>query len=93
MSGFNWKRFNKLDKVPLPCGHIQWKGTDVCIDLDCICGAHSHYDGDFLYFFKCWKCDRRFAVGSAITLHEIDDIEVIEDIETGHGFKTDTDYE
>ena len=33
-----------------PHGWIQWKGTDVCIDLHCECGSHGHVDGDFVYY-------------------------------------------
>ena len=28
---------------------IQWKGTDVCMDFHCKCGAHLHIDGMFVY--------------------------------------------
>lgn len=27
-----------------PTGFIQWKGTDVCMDVYCKCGYHSHID-------------------------------------------------
>lgn len=37
---------------------IQWKGTDLCCDLRCLCGKHSHFDGDFAYVLKCPTCDR-----------------------------------
>lgn len=36
---------------------IQWKGTDVCMDLHCPkCGHHNHYDGFFAYAVECAKC-------------------------------------
>lgn len=36
---------------------IQWKGTDVCMDLHCPkCEHHNHYDGMFCYFVQCAKC-------------------------------------
>jgi hypothetical protein len=30
-------------------GWIQWKGTDVCMDIHCECGTLSHIDGEFAY--------------------------------------------
>lgn len=36
---------------------IQWKGTDVCCDLHCVCGHHAHYDGYFAYNLRCPKCE------------------------------------
>jgi len=49
-------------------GWIQWKGTDVCIDLVCECGERNHFDGDFFYFYQCQKCLRIYAVGQNIKL-------------------------
>jgi hypothetical protein len=54
-----------------PHGWIQWKGTDVCIDLYCECGEHCHYDGDFLYFFICPQCDRLWEVGTHVPIYEV----------------------
>lgn len=41
-----------------PHGWIQWKGTDVCMDIHCDCGQMSHVDGDFCYYVKCPHCDK-----------------------------------
>lgn len=49
-------------------GWIQWKGTDVCIDLHCSCGHHGHVDGDFFYYYRCPKCQRAYAVGQNVKL-------------------------
>lgn len=35
---------------------IQWKGTDVCMDFRCDCGAEPHIDGYFAHNIKCHKC-------------------------------------
>ena len=51
-----------------PHGWIQWKGTDVCIDLYCACGHHGHFDGDFLYYFECPACNAKYAVGQVVKL-------------------------
>ncbi len=47
-------------------GHawIQWKGTNVCMDVHCRCGAHGHIDDSFTYFYRCVGCGETFAVGS-----------------------------
>ena len=39
-----------------PHGWVQWKGTDVCMDVHCECGHSSHVDGDFVYHVKCPAC-------------------------------------
>jgi len=61
-----------------PHGWIQWKGTDVCIDLYCKCGHHGHYDGDFLYAFECPACHAKYAVGQNVKLIELGADEVAE---------------
>jgi len=47
-------------------GGIQWKGTDVCMDVYCECGCHGHVDGDFFYYYRCPGCKRLFAVGQRV---------------------------
>jgi len=38
---------------------IQWKGTDVCMDLTCLgCGERLHVHGDFAYYVRCHVCDQ-----------------------------------
>lgn len=49
-SGFSW------EEVPKPHAFIQWKGTNVCMDFRCECGANCHFDGDFAYTVKCQHC-------------------------------------
>lgn len=50
-----------------PHGWIQWKGTDVCVDLRCECGEQSHYDGEFAYHWQC-KCGRQYALSPYVML-------------------------
>jgi hypothetical protein len=50
MSGFNY------DDETRPRAFIQWKGTDVCMDFHCECGAHCHFDGYFAYTVRCPHC-------------------------------------
>lgn len=54
-------------------GHawIQWKGTNVCMDVHCRCGAHGHVDAEFAYFYRCAACGRTFVVGQTVRLYEM----------------------
>ena len=44
------------DNIDDPHAFIQWKGTDVCMDFHCDCGAQCHFDGAFAYAVKCPHC-------------------------------------
>lgn len=35
---------------------LQWKGTDVCMDVECECGWNGHVDGYFAYAWRCGGC-------------------------------------
>jgi hypothetical protein len=48
--------WNKQTVPPLPHAWIQWKGTDVCMGVDCLCGKHFHIDANFAYYVKCPYC-------------------------------------
>lgn len=48
---------------------IQWKGTNVCMDVRCRCGANGHIDAEFAYFYKCLACGVTFTVGMAVRLY------------------------
>lgn len=54
-------------------GRIQWKGTDVCIDLHCKCGYHGHFDGDFFSLYECPRCHTKYAVGQNVKLIPLTD--------------------
>jgi hypothetical protein len=47
---------------------IQWKGTDVCMDVHCPCGTHSHIDDEFVYYVRCPGCGVAYKVGDTVTL-------------------------
>lgn len=50
---------------------IQWKGTDVCMDLLCPkCGYHNHYDGYFAYTVQCAKCKTYYAMNQFVQFTE-----------------------
>lgn len=54
-----------------PSAFIQWKGTDVCMDFYCPCGAQGHFDGEFAYFVRCPHCNRVFEMGYQIGAREV----------------------
>lgn len=54
-----------------PHGWIQWKGTNVCIDLHCQCGAHMHFDGGFMYTLRCPHCNQRYWARPYIALEPL----------------------
>lgn len=54
-----------------PHGWIQWKGTNVCMDIHCKCGAHLHADCDFLYNVKCLMCATVYMVNGHVELISI----------------------
>lgn len=66
-----------------PHGWIQWKGTDVCMDLHCKCGAHLHVDTDFFYYFTCGRCGTVYAVGATVRLVELTDPDHIAEATSG----------
>lgn len=51
---------------------MQLKGTDICIDIYCKCGARGHFDGYFLYHFECENCGQVYAVGSSVKMVPVD---------------------
>ena len=60
-----------LDDIDAPRAWIQWKGTEVCMDVRCACGHHGHVDESFAYFYACPKCGVRYAVGQNVRLYPI----------------------
>lgn len=50
---------------------IQWKGSNICIDVQCECGNDNHIDNDFVYFVKCERCQNVYALDSNIRLVKI----------------------
>lgn len=56
-----------------PHGWIQWKGTDVCMDVRCSCGFVGHVDGYFGYFVKCPECNQHYEVNGHVQFIPVDD--------------------
>lgn len=56
-----------------PHGWIQWNGTDVCMDIHCVCGKMSHVDGEFAYHVRCPGCGRVYYCNGHIEFIEIEE--------------------
>lgn len=54
-----------------PHGWIQWKGTNVCMDVRCECGELTHVDEDFCYYVECGNCGEVYEVGGHVKLYKI----------------------
>ena len=55
---------------------VQWKGTDLCMDLNCPkCGKHSHFDGFFMYYIKCPHCFACYEMSTQVAITECEDNE------------------
>lgn len=54
-----------------PYGFIQWKGTKVCMDVHCLCGAHCHIDDDFCYSIQCGRCGQVYDVDFSVQLFAV----------------------
>lgn len=49
---------------------VQWKGTNVCMDLTCPgCGNRGHVDGFFAYFVKCSECHAVYQMNAFVAFH------------------------
>lgn len=55
----------------------QWKGTDVCMDVRCGCGASFHIDGDFTYYVRCPTCRQLWAMCMNVRMVPVTDADVV----------------
>jgi len=53
---------------------VQWKGTNVCLDFTCECGAEGHFDGFFCHALRCPRCERVWKMPSTFDLTLVEDI-------------------
>ena len=63
---------NSLKCPDKPYGHLQWKGINVCMDINCICGELTHVDGEFCYHVKCGNCGKIYFCNPYIEFIEVD---------------------
>ena len=50
---------------------IQWKGTDLCMDLYCPCGDGPHIDSEFAYYVEC-GCGKVYQMGTQVLARLVD---------------------
>ena len=52
---------------------IQWKGTAVCMDIECLnCGLDGHFcDQDFLYEWICERCGQLHEMSALVRYRAI----------------------
>jgi hypothetical protein len=50
--------------------NVQWKGTDICMDLYCACGEQSHADGFTFGFVQCPHCERVYQLVHNVPMTE-----------------------
>ena len=62
----------KDDLAGTPHGWIQFKGTELCMDVHCHCGQLTHIDGMFIYHVKCVSCGRMYQINAHVELIEIE---------------------
>lgn len=72
-----------------PHGWIQWKGTNVCMDVHCSCGVMGHIDRDFAYHYKCLACSKFFDIAGYVRLIEVPEEEITQNDRTGRTVATD----
>lgn len=66
MSTFQPWRTYKPEALNVPFGWVQWKGTEVCMDLHCKCGALCHVDASFAYFVRCGNCGQEYEMAGYV---------------------------
>lgn len=54
-----------------PSAFIQWKGTEVCMDFHCKCGAFCHFDGDSPYVVECPHCHTKWEMPYVVYPREV----------------------
>lgn len=80
------------DKTTDPYAFIQWKGTDVCMDFHCKCGAHCHFDGDFAYVVKCPHCEAIWEMPCYVTPRKTNKKTYQGDIDMAKELEPDEEY-
>ena len=64
---------------------IQWKGSDICGDFTCSCGAGWHIDdGTFMYYVRCPDCGAIFMANGHIEIVPLTPEESARVINEGH---------
>ena len=56
-----------------PHGWIQWKNTNVSMDIRCKCGHVANIQASFAYYVKCPNCNTVYMCNGHIQLIEIEE--------------------
>lgn len=59
---------------------IQWKGTDLCMDFHCPCGAHCHVDASFAYYVRCGACGQVYQMGTQVIVRRVDQVSELDSV-------------
>lgn len=65
-----WEIQEKYDSISN--GWIQFKGSDICMDIRCKCGYSSHIDAGFAYNVQCPSCFIIYMVNGHVELIELE---------------------
>lgn len=76
--------YEKFKAPEVPYGILQWKGTDACIQLLCLCGSSIHFDGDFLYSYQCGYCGKVYELDIYVKLIALTPAEIAYKRKQGH---------
>ena len=47
---------------------MQFKGTDICLDIRCCCGALSHIDGFIQPYVMCPACGQQYELSPMLSI-------------------------
>lgn len=77
----------EIRNMERPKAFIQWKGTEVCMDVYCPCGEQFHIDDMFVYAVQCPYCEKRLELSCMIELRVMPEEEVWDGCEIRRGEK------
>lgn len=66
-----WQRPNDLAEGT---GEIQWKGTNVCMDVSFPCGCNEHIDAGFAYYIEC-DCGMLYQASTTIAFRNVNPLQ------------------
>jgi hypothetical protein len=72
-----------------PHAWIQWKGTNVCMDVHCSCGVMGHVDDDFAYIVRCAACGRLWAMCANVRMIEVRPEDILDQCDPRNAARTD----
>lgn len=55
-------------EIPVPYGWMQFKGMEICMDLNCECGELGHIDAEFANHVVCAYCGREYVMAGFMPL-------------------------